>query len=198
MPPPTRCHSPNGRRAGHRRFGEPASSDHGRARRRRAGNARQSRSLWKGAVIERWESATISGLVFWGECEAQQGMSFRGRGMVSFRAGRPRAGLALPAHRRCRGASSSTPISIARRRRSSLPHRDHIQLCTSAACACGRTCARASPRHRAARDDILSSSSRHFFPTLRCVRIVNCSVCPRVSGFISVRPRSEVFGGSRR
>lgn len=140
---------------------------------------------WGAKVTEAMGIGDIS-VSLWGECEAQAGMHFSGRGFVHFELIDPDTGAALPIED---GAEGELVYSHLCHRAAPLLRfrsRDHVRMSVGR-CACGRTAPRVRCIGRT--DDMLIVRGVNVFPT--AVREVVSAFRPHVSGVISIRPRSR-------
>jgi phenylacetate-CoA ligase len=142
---------------------------------------------WNAKVTEAMGIGDVS-VSLWGECEAQQGMHFGGRGLVHFELIDPDSGRPLPLADDARGELVYTHLDREAAPLLRFRSRDHVELWTGS-CACGRT----SPRIRCIgrTDDMLIVRGVNVFPT--ALREIVNAFAPRVSGVISVRPRLKGF-----
>jgi phenylacetate-CoA ligase len=144
-------------------------------------------AAWGAQVTEAMGIGDIS-VSLWGECEAQQGMHFSGRGLVHFELIDPASGSA---RRLEDGAEGELVYTHLKREAAPLLRfrsRDHVRLWTSP-CPCGRT----SPRIRCIgrTDDMLIVRGVNVFPS--AVRDVINQLGSAVSGPISIRPARRGF-----
>ncbi len=142
---------------------------------------------WRAKVTEAMGMGDIAATL-WGECEAQQGMHFSGRGFVHFELIDPDTGDPVPIEE---GATGELVYTHLRREAAPLLRfrsRDHVRV-WSAPCPCGRT----SPRIRCIgrTDDMLVVRGVNVFPS--AVRDVVGSFAPAVSGPIRIRPARDGF-----
>ncbi|HWT30402.1 MAG TPA: AMP-binding protein [Propylenella sp.] len=142
---------------------------------------------WGAKVTEAMGIGDIA-VSLWGECEAQQGMHFSGRGLVHFELIEPHSGKPLPL---IDGATGELVYTHLRREAAPLLRfrsRDHVVLRTGV-CACGRT----APRIRCVgrTDDMLIVRGVNVFPS--AVRDVVNRFGPALSGPISIRPSRRGF-----
>jgi phenylacetate-CoA ligase len=154
--------------------GEPAM----RAKLERAWNAQVTEAMGIGDIA----------VSLWGECEAQQGMHFGGRGLVHFELIDPQSGKPLALTDGIEGELVYTHLDREAAPLLRFRSRDHVKVWTGR-CACGRT----SPRIRCIgrTDDMLIVRGVNLFPT--ALRETVNAFAPRVSGVISVRPRRTGF-----
>jgi phenylacetate-CoA ligase len=139
-------------------------------------------SAWGAKVTEAMGIGDIS-VSLWGECEAQAGMHFSGRGFVHVELIDPDTGEARPLED---GAEGELVYTHLRHRAAPLLRfrsRDHVRVSTGL-CACGRTAPRVRCIGRT--DDMLIVRGVNLFPT--AVREVVDGFRPAVSGVISIRP----------
>jgi phenylacetate-CoA ligase len=142
---------------------------------------------WGAQVMEAMGIGDIAATLF-GECEAQQGMHFSGRGFVHVELIDPADGRALPLED---GATGELVYTHLKREAAPLLRfrsRDHVEVMTSP-CACGRT----APRLRCfgRTDDMLVVRGVNLFPS--ALREVVAEFAPAVSGVIAVRPQRRGF-----
>jgi phenylacetate-CoA ligase len=121
----------------------------------------------------------------WGECEAQQGMHFGGRGLVHFELIDPDSGKPLELTDGGEGELVYTHLDREAAPLLRFRSRDHVKVWTGR-CACGRT----SPRIRCIgrTDDMLIIRGVNVFPS--AIREVVSGFAPQVSGNVLVRPRT--------
>ena len=156
--------------------GEPGGGEPGmRARLERAWGARVTEVMGIGDI-------SVS---LWGECEAQSGMHFSGRGFVHVELIDPESGAPLPI---VDGAEGELVLTHLRQQAAPLLRfrsRDHVTVRTGA-CPCGRT----APRIRCIgrTDDMLIVRGVNLFPS--AVREVVGRFAPTISGVISIRPQA--------
>jgi len=119
----------------------------------------------------------------WGECKAQQGMHFGGRGFVHFELIDPETGAPVPMRDGATGELVYTALDREAAPLVRFRSRDHVVVWTSP-CSCGRT----SPRVRCIgrTDDMLIVRGVNVFPS--AVREIVNEFAPAVSGVISIRP----------
>ena len=100
----------------------------------------------------------------WGECEAQQGMHFSGRGLVHFELIDPGSGATLLLEEGAEGELVYTHLKREAAPLLRFRSRDHVRLWTGP-CRCGRT----SPRIRCIgrTDDMLIVRGVNVFPSAR-------------------------------
>ena len=137
---------------------------------------------WGATVCEAMGIGDIS-VSLWGECEAQTGMHFSGRGLVHVELIDPDTGAPVPIED---GAQGELVYSHLRHRAAPLLRfrsRDHVQVRTGT-CACGRTAPRVRCIGRT--DDMLIVRGVNVFPS--AVREVVNGFAPHVSGLIAIRP----------
>ncbi len=144
-------------------------------------------AAWGAKVTEAMGIGDIA-VSLWGECEAQQGMHFSGRGLVHFELIEPESGAALPL---ADGATGELVYTHLQREAAPLLRfrsRDHVELRTGA-CACGRT----SPRIRCIgrTDDMLIVRGVNVFPA--AIRDVVNRIGPALSGPVAIRPSRQGF-----
>jgi phenylacetate-CoA ligase len=140
-------------------------------------------AAWGARVTEAMGIGDIA-VSLWGECEAQAGMHFSGRGLVHFELIDPATGSPLPLGD---GAEGELVYTHLRHRAAPLLRfrsRDHVRLWTGS-CACGRTAPRVRCIGRT--DDMLIVRGVNLFPT--AVRELVAGFAPEVSGVVAIRPR---------
>jgi phenylacetate-CoA ligase len=127
---------------------------------------------WNAKVTEAMGIGDIA-VSLWGECPAQQGMHFGGRGLVHFELIEPETGKALPLADGMTGELVYTHLDREAAPLLRFRSRDHVQLWTGP-CACGRT----APRIRCvAAPTTCSSSAASTSSRARSARPSTCS-CP--------------------
>jgi phenylacetate-CoA ligase len=154
--------------------GEPGGGEPGmRARLERAWGARVTEAMGIGDIA----------VSLFGECEAQQGMHFSGRGLVHMELIEPETGTALPLADGARGELVLTHLRQQAAPLLRFRTRDHVEL-RSGTCPCGRT----APRLRCIgrTDDMLIVRGVNLFPG--AIRDVVNAMGPAVSGMIAIRP----------
>jgi phenylacetate-CoA ligase len=142
-------------------------------------------AAWGAKVTEAMGIGDIS-VSLWGECEAQAGMHFSGRGFVHFELIDPDTGVSLPIED---GAEGELVYTHLRHRSAPLLRfrsRDHVRLSVGR-CACGRTAPRVRCIGRT--DDMLIVRGVNLFPS--AVREIVGAFRPDVSGVISIRPKAK-------
>jgi phenylacetate-CoA ligase len=144
-------------------------------------------AAWGAKVTEAMGIGDIS-VSLWGECDAQQGMHFSGRGLVHFELIDPDSGEVRPLSDGVEGELVYTHLKREAAPLLRFRSRDHVRLWTSP-CSCGRT----APRIRCIgrTDDMLIVRGVNLFPS--AVRDAVSQVGPAVSGPISIRPRRRGF-----
>jgi phenylacetate-CoA ligase len=140
-------------------------------------------AAWGAKVTEAMGIGDIA-VSLWGECEAQAGMHFSGRGLVHVELADPETGAPVPLADCAEGELVYTHL---RQRAAPLLRfrsRDHARVWTGP-CACGRT----APRVRCVgrTDDMLIVRGVNLFPT--ALREVVGQFAPAVSGVILIRPQ---------
>lgn len=137
---------------------------------------------WGAKVNEAMGIGDIS-VSLWGECTAQDGMHFSGRGLVHVELINPDSGVQIPWTEGAEGELVYTHL-----RHQSAPllrfrSRDHVRV-TIAPCRCGRT----SPRIRCIgrTDDMLIIRGVNLFPS--ALRDVINQFSDQLSGVIEIRP----------
>jgi phenylacetate-CoA ligase len=139
-------------------------------------------AAWGARVTEAMGIGDVS-VSLWGECEAQDGMHFSGRGFVHPELVDPDSGAQLPWED---GAEGELVYTHLRHRAAPILRfrsRDHVIVRTGA-CSCGRT----GPRVRCIgrTDDMLIVRGVNVFPT--AVREIVAEFAPDVTGVISICP----------
>lgn len=142
---------------------------------------------WGAKVTEAMGIGDIAATL-WGECEAQQGMHFSGRGFVHFELIDPKSGKPVPFEEGATGELVYTHLAQEAAPLLRFRSRDHAVIWTDP-CACGRT----SPRVRCIgrTDDMLIVRGVNVFPA--AVRDVANGVGKVLSGPISIRPATKGF-----
>ena len=154
----------------------------------------QLEAAWGASVTEAMGIGDVA-VSLWGECEAQDGMHFSGRGFIHVELIDPVTGASATDDRRRRGRARLHPPHAAQaapllRFRS----RDHVVV-HAGPCACGRTAPRVRCIGRT--DDMLIVRGVNVFPT--AVREVVSRVRPGGHrGAIQIRPRAARRRRSRR
>lgn len=140
---------------------------------------------WGAKVTEAMGIGDIS-VSLWGECTAQKGMHFSGRGFVHFELIDPNTGTPVAIEDGAEGELVYTHLSQRAAPLLRFRSRDRVRINTSP-CACGRT----SPRVRCIgrTDDMLIVRGVNLFPT--AVREVVGSFGDVVSGVVSIRPTKK-------
>lgn len=145
----------------------------------------QLEAAWGARVTEAMGIGDIS-VSLWGECAAQAGMHFSGRGFVHFELIDPETSASLPIED---GAEGELVYTHLRHRAAPLLRfrsRDHVRVSVGR-CACGRTAPRVRCIGRT--DDMLIVRGINLFPS--AVREVVSQFRPEVSGVISIRPTAK-------
>jgi phenylacetate-CoA ligase len=144
-------------------------------------------AAWGAKVTEAMGIGDIAATL-WGECEAQQGMHFSGRGFVHFELVEPETGDPAPFSDGVTGELVYTHLRHEAAPLLRFRSRDHAQIWTGP-CACGRT----SPRvHCIGRtDDMLIVRGVNIFPA--AMRDVVNRFGAVLSGPISIRPSRRGF-----
>jgi phenylacetate-CoA ligase len=147
----------------------------------------QLEEAWGARVTEAMGIGDIAATL-WGECEAQQGMHFSGRGYVHVELIDPESGEPAPIED---GATGELVYTHLKRQAAPLLRfrsRDHVTVATGR-CTCGRT----SPRIRCVgrTDDMLIVRGVNVFPS--AIRELVGAFVPSVGGPILVRPRQPGF-----
>lgn len=140
---------------------------------------------WNAKVTEAMGIGDIS-VSLWGECEAQRGMHFSGRGIVHFELIDPESGRPVPFEDGAEGELVYTHLKHRAAPLLRFRSRDHVRLQVSP-CPCGRT----APRIRCIgrTDDMLIVRGVNVFPS--AVRDVVNEFAPAVSGHIAIRPAAK-------
>ncbi len=148
----------------------------------------QLESAWGAKVTEAMGIGDIAATL-WGECEAQQGMHFSGRGFVHFELIDPESGKPVPIEDGARGELVYTHLKREAAPLLRFRSRDHVVVATGRPCACGRT----SPRVRCIgrTDEMLIVRGVNVFPS--AIRDLVGAFTPAVSGPIMVRPSQPGF-----
>jgi phenylacetate-CoA ligase len=141
-------------------------------------------AAWGARVTEAMGIGDIS-VSLWGECEAQAGMHFSGRGFVHFELVDPETGAQLPFRDGAEGELVYTHLQHRAAPLLRFRSRDHVRLHVGR-CACGRTAPRVRCIGRT--DDMLIVRGVNIFPT--AIREVVNQFQPAVSGVISIRPNA--------
>ncbi len=139
-------------------------------------------TAWGARVTEAMGIGDIS-VSLWGECEAQNGMHFSGRGLVHFELINPETGATVPITDGAEGELVYTHLAHRAAPLLRFRSRDHVRFETGT-CSCGRT----SPRLRCIgrTDDMLIVRGVNLFPS--ALREVVGQFSPKVSGVISIVP----------
>lgn len=142
---------------------------------------------WGAKVTEAMGIGDIAATL-WGECEAQQGMHFSGRGFVHFELIDPNSGEPVEIEDGATGELVYTHLSRQAAPLLRFRSRDHVVVSVGS-CPCGRT----SPRVRCIgrTDDMLIVRGVNVFPS--AIRDLVGAFAPAVAGPISVRPRQPGF-----
>lgn len=144
-------------------------------------------NAWGAKVTEAMGIGDVAATL-WGECEAQQGMHFSGRGFVHFELIDPESGEPVPIEDGAMGELVYTHLKREAAPLLRFRSRDHIVVATGF-CSCGRT----SPRVRCIgrTDEMLIVRGVNVFPS--AIRDLVGTFAPAVSGPISVRPSRRGF-----
>jgi phenylacetate-CoA ligase len=142
-------------------------------------------AAWGARVTEAMGIGDIS-VSLWGECEAQAGMHFSGRGFVHFELIDPDSGVPLPVEDGAEGELVYTHLQHRAAPLLRFRSRDHVRMSVGR-CACGRTAPRVRCIGRT--DDMLIVRGVNLFPS--AVREVVNTFRPDVSGVISIRPMAK-------
>lgn len=140
-------------------------------------------AAWGARVTEAMGIGDVA-VSLWGECEAQEGMHFSGRGYVHVELIDPETGAPRPFED---GAEGELVYTHLRRRAAPLVRfrsRDHVRV-GAGRCACGRTAPRVRCIGRT--DDMLIVRGVNLFPT--AVREVVAEFAPAVGDIVAIRPR---------
>ncbi|MFO1141499.1 MAG: AMP-binding protein [Amaricoccus sp.] len=140
-------------------------------------------AAWGATVTEAMGIGDIA-VSLWGECEAQDGMHFSGRGFVHVELIDPDTGAARPLEDGAEGELVYTHLARRAAPLLRFRSRDHVRV-HAGRCACGRTAPRVRCIGRT--DDMLIVRGVNLFPT--AVREVVAEFAPAVSGVVAVRPR---------
>jgi phenylacetate-CoA ligase len=140
-------------------------------------------AAWGARVTEVMGIGDIA-VSLWGECEAQAGMHFSGRGFVHVELVDPETAAPLSFADGAEGELVYTHLTRQAAPLLRFRSRDHVRV-AAGPCACGRT----APRVRCVgrTDDMLILRGVNLFPT--AVREVVAAFAPEVSGVIAIRPR---------
>ena len=142
-------------------------------------------AAWGARVTEAMGIGDIA-VSLWGECEAQGGMHFSGRGLVHVELIDPETGAARPLEDGADGELVYTHLAQRAAPLLRFRSRDHVRV-AAGRCACGRTAPRVRCIGRT--DDMLILRGVNVFPT--AVREVVAAFAPAVSGVIAIRPRTR-------
>ena len=142
---------------------------------------------WGAKVTEAMGIGDIAATL-WGECEAQAGMHFSGRGFVHFELIDPQSGAPVPLHDGAEGELVYTHLDHQAAPLLRFRSRDHVVVWTGT-CSCGRIAPRVRCIGRT--DDMLIVRGVNVFPS--ALREIVNQFAPAVSGVISVRPRQTGF-----
>lgn len=137
---------------------------------------------WGALVTEAMGIGDIAASL-WGECEAQAGMHFSGRGFIHVELIDPATGAPIPMQDGAQGELVYTHLAHEAAPLLRFRSRDHVEVHTGP-CRCGRTAPRVRCIGRT--DDMLIVRGVNLFPT--AVREVVNEFAPSVSGVISIRP----------
>jgi phenylacetate-CoA ligase len=140
-------------------------------------------AAWGACVTEAMGIGDISPSL-WGECEAQAGMHFSGRGFVHFELIDPASGAPVPA---ADGAEGELVLTHLVNRAAPLLRfrtRDHVRL-GFGRCVCGRTAPRVRCIGRT--DDMLIVRGVNLFPT--ALREIVNEFAPATTGVLMIKPR---------
>jgi phenylacetate-CoA ligase len=142
---------------------------------------------WGAKVTEAMGIGDIAATL-WGECEAQAGMHFSGRGFVHFELIDPENGAPLPVDQGAKGELVYTHLRQEGAPLLRFRSRDHAEVWTEP-CRCGRTAPRVRCIGRT--DDMLIVRGVNVFPS--AIRDIVGAFTPRVSGPILLKPRIRGF-----
>lgn len=142
-------------------------------------------AAWGAKVTEAMGIGDIS-VSLWGECEAQAGMHFSGRGFVHFELIDPDTGAEVAVEDGARGELVYTHLRHRGAPLLRFRSRDHAAVHTGP-CRCGRTAPRVRCIGRT--DDMLIVRGVNVFPS--AIREVVNRFAPAVSGVVSVRPAAK-------
>jgi phenylacetate-CoA ligase len=142
-------------------------------------------AAWGARVTEAMGIGDVA-VSLWGECEAQAGMHFSGRGFVHVELIDPDTGAPRPLEDGAEGELVYTHLTRRAAPLFRFRSRDHVRV-AAGPCPCGRT----APRVRCVgrTDDMLIVRGVNLFPS--AVREVVASFAPAVSGLIAIRPRAR-------
>jgi phenylacetate-CoA ligase len=144
-------------------------------------------TAWGAKVTEAMGIGDIAATL-WGECEAQAGMHFSGRGFVHFELIEPESGEIVPIDDGATGELVYTHLAQEAAPLLRFRSRDHVRVWTGP-CGCGRTAPRVRCIGRT--DDMLVVRAVNVFPS--AIRDVIGEFAPEVSGPILIRPRRRGF-----
>jgi phenylacetate-CoA ligase len=144
-------------------------------------------TAWGAKVTEAMGIGDIAATL-WGECEAQAGMHFSGRGFVHFELIEPESGEVLAIDDGATGELVYTHLAQEAAPLLRFRSRDHVRVWTGP-CSCGRTAPRVRCIGRT--DDMLVVRAVNVFPS--AIRDVVGEFAPEVSGPILIRPRRRGF-----
>lgn len=139
-------------------------------------------AAWGARVTEAMGIGDIS-VSLWGECEAQSGMHFSGRGFVHFELIDPDTGASVPVEDGAEGELVYTHLKHLAAPLLRFRSRDHVRVSVGL-CACGRTAPRVRCIGRT--DDMLIVRGVNVFPS--AIREVVSQFHAEVSGVVSIRP----------
>ncbi|HEX9905117.1 MAG TPA: AMP-binding protein [Propylenella sp.] len=144
----------------------------------------QLQEAWGAKVTEAMGIGDVAATL-WGECEAQGGMHFSGRGFVHVELVDLDTGDAIAMDDGAEGELVYTHLKREAAPLLRFRSRDHVRV-SAGACACGRT----SPRIRCIgrTDDMLIVRGVNVFPS--AIREIVATFAPAAGGHISVRPRN--------
>jgi phenylacetate-CoA ligase len=141
-------------------------------------------AAWGARVTEAMGIGDVA-VSLWGECEAQAGMHFSGRGFVHVELVDPETGAPRPLEEGAEGELVYTHLTRRAAPLLRFRSRDHVRV-AALPCPCGRT----APRVRCVgrTDDMLIVRGVNVFPT--AVREVVATFAPAVSGLVAIRPKA--------
>jgi phenylacetate-CoA ligase len=141
-------------------------------------------TAWCARVTEAMGIGDVA-VSLWGECEAQAGMHFSGRGFIHTELVDAETGAARPLEDGAEGELVYTHLTRRAAPLLRFRSRDHVRVSVGT-CSCGRTAPRVRCIGRT--DDMLIVRGVNVFPT--AVREVVSGFAPAVSGVIAIRPRA--------
>lgn len=141
-------------------------------------------AAWGAKVTEAMGIGDIA-VSLWGECEAQAGMHFSGRGFVHFELIEPDSGRPVAMQDGAEGELVYTHLQHEAAPLLRFRSRDHVRI-GMGPCPCGRTAPRVRCIGRT--DDMLIVRGVNVFPS--AIREVVGQFAPAVTGVISIRPHA--------